>query len=365
MLLLVCASSVTVGRDTVDSPRTLTDPAAEPTGAILSVLSFALVDATDRDGLLRTNPGAGRTLRRRQASAPSPTSAEVRFLISKPPQRSSVRLYDIRGGSPSATLVDTAPAIGPGIIPDVYLDKVDELPDYYQRNGAYGGFPRGGSVYCGPAAVSNSIIWLADNGYPDLVPSSGDRARDQHGTIAELASRKYMGLGWGGIGPNGLARGLTRYIADKGYGQGQLLYQGWRRVAAEFRSGVAVPDIDSLKAGTIGMRNAYLNVGWYDHDRDSDTWTRTGGHWVAVVGYGHDGTGVNPDCLVVHDPASGSRFNEYWELVELTGGTMAGNYSGLPRAATGFHRIEGRNAIVDCIVVLTMPSADSVCKRGR
>jgi hypothetical protein len=259
--------------------------------------------------------------------------------------------------------LDTTLAIELEIIPDLYLDKIDELPDYYQKDGAYGGFPGGGQVYCAPTAVSNSLMWLADNGYPSLVPASGDRSADQHGVIALLASPTYMRLGPGGVGPYGVTRGLKSYISDRGCDYRSLSYQGWRYVAPEFRGDTTVPDLHRIKAGTIGASNAYINVGWYRHDAGSDTWTRTGGHWVAVVGYGHDGTDIDTSCLIIHDPWTATRYNEYWKLTKLTGGTMTGNYRGLPRAAQGFYKLEGRNAIVDCAVVLSMPEREDEYER--
>ena len=80
---------------------------------------------------------------------------------------------------------------------DYYLDKVWTTPDYCQSDPAYGGFPDDegvlhGNVFCGPTAGSNSLMWLADHGFPNLASDSGDRKRDQHDLIAAIAQPAYM-----------------------------------------------------------------------------------------------------------------------------------------------------------------------------
>jgi hypothetical protein len=49
-------------------------------------------------------------------------------------------------------------------LPDSYLIKVDTTPDLRQSLAA-AHLPYGGDPYCGPVAVSNSLVWLSRNGF--------------------------------------------------------------------------------------------------------------------------------------------------------------------------------------------------------
>ena len=42
--------------------------------------------------------------------------------------------------------------------------KVATMPDFCQTDSAYGSLPNKGRSYCGPAAVSNALLWQAQNG---------------------------------------------------------------------------------------------------------------------------------------------------------------------------------------------------------
>jgi hypothetical protein len=39
------------------------------------------------------------------------------------------------------------------------IERIDEIPDYTQTDPAYGGFQPDGNNFCGPASVSNSLMW--------------------------------------------------------------------------------------------------------------------------------------------------------------------------------------------------------------
>ena len=54
--------------------------------------------------------------------------------------------------------------------PAAYLDKVYSTPDLTQTD-PRGSFADGGENFCAPVAVSNSFVWLSNNGYPKLLPS--------------------------------------------------------------------------------------------------------------------------------------------------------------------------------------------------
>lgn len=224
-----------------------------------------------------------------------------------------------------------------------YLEKVYTTPDYLQTDPAYGGLPGGGRMYCGPVAVSNSLMWLDDNGYDSLAPNTNDSRKDQFDLICLLGSSDYMNTSlMNGTGVNSLLNGVDRFIQDKGYQYVRLQYQGWRYHNPRFSTGVDVPNLEWIKQGIRGNSSAWLNYGKYTYDAVSDEYTRTGGHWVTLVGYGYDSSLANPTYLVIHDPAWGdgsSITNLYLLLEEIDSGTLVGNYTGLPRSAIGFCRV--------------------------
>lgn len=253
-------------------------------------------------------------------------------------------------------------------IPEFYIGKIDTTPDYMQTDTAYGGLPGGGLEYCAPVAVSNSLIWLDNNGYNAVAPNSTDRKKDQFDVIYLLGSSRYMDTSLtGGTGVNGVLTGVERYVADSGYEAARLEYQGWRYHYSRFNTGVDIPDLEWAKLGTLAYGSVWLNVGWYTYEATTNQYTRIGGHWVTLVGYGNDGHTVDRRYLVIHDPAprAGHGFaNEYVLPVRINSGTLNGSYSGLPRSASGFHRLAGGMhvksgadlAILDGVVVMELPT---------
>lgn len=236
------------------------------------------------------------------------------------------------------------------------IEKIYTIPDYTQTDPAYGGFPGGGTQYCAPVSVSNSLMWLSDNGFPNLIPQSGDRQRDQFDVAYLLGSSVYMNTSLiSGTGANNLCIGLKQYILDKGYTYNRLEVRGWRYIYQEFDTGEDIPNLHWVKLGIQGNGSVWLNVGFYTYDSVTDKYSRIGGHWITLVGY-------DQDYLIAHDPATPVG-NEYILPVCINSGTLEGSYTGLPRSAVGFYKMtDGMNigstadfGILDAVVVLKMP----------
>lgn len=242
------------------------------------------------------------------------------------------------------------------IIPDIFTSKVNEIPDYYQLDNAYGGFHNGGSVFCGPTTISNSLMWLSDNGYPNLAENYNDDKYAQFKMIETLGSDSYMGLGSGGVGPNGICYGANKYIKAKGVNYKSMKYQGWRSVASAYYTGIKTPSMEWLKKGLMGTGSVWLNYGWYNYSSSSNSYNRSGGHWMTLVGFGWDGNSEEPNCLIVHDPWTGNTFNNYRKMSKITSGKLTGDYTGLPRNASGYYKYwtGSKFGILDGVVVLKM-----------
>jgi hypothetical protein len=237
-------------------------------------------------------------------------------------------------------------------------EKIYAIPDYSQTDPSYGGFPEGGSNYCAPTSVSNSLMWLANNGFDNLAANTADRKKDQYDLILNLGT-KYMSTDPSeGTNVREVLTGVRNYLSDKGYKDFQLKYQGWRESVPEAATGVEVPDMGWIKSGIEGMGSVWLNLGWYTYDAGKDEYNRVGGHWVTLVGYGYNG---NPDYLVIHDPNTTAYTNHFVLPVRITGGTLTGSNSGLPRSAVGFYKMnngmkissKGDFGILDGVIVLS------------
>ncbi len=240
-----------------------------------------------------------------------------------------------------------------------HLSVITEIPDLTQTD-PRGGFARGGASYCGPVAVSNSLVWLAHSGRaPQLkIPDS------QYDLVNLLASGACLNTHpVTGTSPSALMKGLERFFA----GQGEpcrIEFQGWRAHPEAYSDQVMHPRLDFVKHALVKGGGVWLNVGWYRYSHALEEYERTGGHWVTLVGYGAERDGsLNPDMLVIHDPAPRAGLmpeNEFVKMTRIESGTLRGRNKGLPAAARDFFKMEGGMhvkstadcAILDGVVVL-------------
>ena len=226
----------------------------------------------------------------------------------------------------------------------VYIEKVDSTGDMTQTDrGAK--LPNGGRLHCGPVSVSNSLMWLAENGFENLSSRLKDRQQAHFEVAHALGSKEYMNTNLEtGTGAGGVLEGLARYIKDRGYEYRYLRFQGWRGHPSRFTLGKDVPDLNWIKDGLKGNSGVWLNVGWYKYNPWTSEYARTGGHWVTLVGYGANEKGEqDPSILIVHDPAPrcGKSPNEYVRMELIGKGRLTGRHSNLPRSAKGFYKMAG------------------------
>jgi hypothetical protein len=228
------------------------------------------------------------------------------------------------------------------------IDRIDEIPDYTQTDPAYGGFQPDGDNFCGPASVSNSLMWLSDHGFPNLAPRSTDRTKDQHDLIALLASSAYFGTNGAQAGtpPPQLLSGLKAYFTDRNTTYLSLQWQGAYPlpIPAEFDTGIEIPQIEWIKRGAEGSSSLWLLLALATYETATDTFVVSGGHYVTLVGHGHDGTRSDPSDLIVHDPYTSGQSNGYAHAELITSGQMRVELPPLPtnqRSAVGYYRLTG------------------------
>ncbi|KMQ50931.1 hypothetical protein CHISP_2073 [Chitinispirillum alkaliphilum] len=244
-------------------------------------------------------------------------------------------------------------------IPAGFVDNLETFPNYFQRDTTFGGFEHGGRVYCGPVAVANALMWFYHKGHHNLIDSRGDSTRDHFELAKILGSSQYFNTGNRGTGARALSSGLERYFHNRDISGFEISHQGWRSVAPHFTQPTkTLPDIQSLKKALREDKAVLLNFGWYRYDQQNDVYRRTGGHWVTLIGYGHDGKGENPNALIFRDPGTRNRLNDYILIEKIEEGEMVGRTQGLPVNAEGFYKFRQsrrRVGIIDGAMVISMP----------
>lgn len=251
--------------------------------------------------------------------------------------------------NPSRTAAPTLPKVSvanaaPMAKYGATAQKAAETPHFWQLD-PRGGFANGGRDYCGPVAISDSLVYLAHHGFPELLPAGeGDAA--QIALINLLASSHYLGTDPDkGTGCGSVLKGIEKYVVANGYQCTTMEYKGLKvlgRREQEFNIADR-PDLDWMKRGILDPHGAvWLDVGWYTQTAGGQ-WKRTGGHWVPMVGF--DATDEN--ALLIHNP--GTRGNgdrpddpakDVVHLKPVDGGTLDTGY-GPAEDAAGRYQIAG------------------------
>lgn len=226
--------------------------------------------------------------------------------------------------------------------PDRFTGRRDLTPDLTQTD-PRAGLPRGGRDSCGPVAMSDALLALAACGRPSLAPANPD-PHAAHARLARiLASPDHMDTKTAGTGLTGMLRGATRYARSRGLEVSRAHALGWRATGREWRSDSTEPLLDQIRRAHVTGAAVCLNIGWYRDGTTSDTWTRFGGHWVTVAGYGVDAHDrPAPDVLILRDPAPRSGRKPSFQHATVhtaTVGRLEGGYRGLPRPADDIPRI--------------------------
>ncbi len=195
--------------------------------------------------------------------------------------------------------------------PSIDKPKHELVPDFCQRDTRYGKLPWDGKVQCGPAAISNLLIYLNNTDFPRLLSKENPGPHDQVELINLLSSDKYMKLDKvNGVSPYNLMSGLKQYLKDKGY-EADIQYMGYQvddidknqnLSGGEYITPIMIKD--KLDQGFEGI----IRVGYYNKNN-----IRIDGHYAAVVGF----KGENERKVLVHDSSGGSglaKKTEVWNL---------------------------------------------------
>lgn len=245
---------------------------------------------------------------------------------------------------------------------EILAAHIRAMPDLTQTDPELG-VDGGGESWCGPAAVSNALMWLAEQGRETLVPAAADPRARQLELVRLLGSGRFMGTtATGGTGTANLLVGLERYLRSTGWSYRRLEYQGWRGHPYRFSTRVKVPSLDFIREALEQGGVAVIHAGWYAPVRWHRAHRRHGGHWLTVTGVGIDAEGrAVPGGLVLNDPAPYAGMEprrHFVRLEELETGWLLAEDGAFP--AKGYSRLsggmllkrQGDIAVLDGVVVL-------------
>lgn len=225
---------------------------------------------------------------------------------------------------------------------EVSADRMESTPDLMQSL-PEAGLPGGGLTFCGPVAVSNSLVWLSHHGYPRLGLLGG---ADTPATQGRLARKLGDCMGTAtGTTPTTLMNGLSMFVFTQGYRVDSLKYQGWEDHPYQFSTGVKIPNLNWIKAGLKGPSAVWLMIGWYNYYKNKDEYDTFDQHWVTLVGYGQDRQGrKDPDILIIHDPAPRSgpvKSHDYVKLERIGHGKFSSGSGRANPSAVGWYKMSG------------------------
>jgi hypothetical protein len=165
-----------------------------------------------------------------------------------------------------------------------------------------------------------------------------------------------------GTGPQPFIDGAAKFFAERDQHLVQIEFRGWRAVDKKFNPAKLRPTHEWIASSVAGSRTAACaNIGWYTHDKSTDTFTRHGGHWMTVTGAAtHDGE----FAIDLHDPAPRSgkgNVTHHAHLDRISSGKLVGGRNDLPADAAGLYVL--RDGIVPKEVVKgekTWPIIDGI-----
>ena len=175
--------------------------------------------------------------------------------------------------------------------------KRELTPAFWERD-PEAGFEDKGKMHCAPTAVSDGLIYLAKHeGMTDLVP--GFSHTNQITLIQKPAEEFGTDPSIGGTNPDKIVTGLQKFAKSKGYELNRLEVKTWRWIRAankKFKIGTK-PDMSWMQEAVKDEDTIVIfNFGWY-RGGDDESYTRKGGHWVAVLD-----TGEEDGEFIVHNP---------------------------------------------------------------
>ena len=167
-------------------------------------------------------------------------------------------------------------------------DKVTTTPLLVQDGFGYGGaeLPADGLNWCAPTAVAMSLLWLGKNGWSQIGPAAPTQsdALNLDLLLAGLADTSALG----GTSADNLQSAVAAYLNARGIPSSAFTYP----------PGTHQPSVDLIAQLNQSQTVVTVLLGWYTVSPGSNTYQRTGGHFVAILGQGQP----NPGELTIGNP---------------------------------------------------------------
>ncbi len=249
----------------------------------------------------------------------------------------------------------TEPCSGDDRLPERYLDKIESTPDFCQTDHRYGKLPGDGKELCAPVALSNSLVWLNQHGYPKLLDKPKPTPADQAELIRKLCHDDYLAPDLKiGTPPKRVVLGIEKFFKHVGY-ECQVEQMGWRSSTHQIGK---VPGETWMLKSCMGTSNLLINVGWYKTKKN--IYHRFGGHWVTLVGFKEE---HGRRELLIHDPnphGGNEKKTEACQLMALPAHHSLETQEGEALKADGYFELRGVHlakdadlAIIDEAVAFT------------
>ena len=152
---------------------------------------------------------------------------------------------------------------------------------------------------CGPRAFASILLWLDNNGFPDVVEGDHIGRVRQSALIEEIG--KLMKLDKKGVDDKKLADGIRKYFKKQNY-DCRIEYRGNNIDVIEDGDPNDLPTLEFIDEGCRGSSNIIIRLAYYQYNTKTKKYTPDFGHYVAVSGIG--GISDNSIDIIVTDPSS-------------------------------------------------------------
>jgi len=212
-----------------------------------------------------------------------------------------------------------------------YLYK-STMPNIYQRDKQSKILRENGSRWCGPAAISNALVYLAKRYFQMLVPPIGNMSElEAQAKLIETLATHMKTNDEGGTDPLNLVEGLEKYVKDRGY-KTKVEWKGKSKVRE-----TNPPTPMWIMRGTVGTSNAVLNIGGYEFNQKRREYKRLDGHYLTVAGF----SSVSSK-LVTHDSAlGGTKGIKDCNLEKIDNGNFAKDGNTRTQSVEEFYKLHG------------------------
>ncbi len=155
--------------------------------------------------------------------------------------------------------------------------KITDTPYFLQEGFGLTGqlLPGDGTMYCGPTSMSDNMVWLARNGFPQLAPAldQSNRTQAENANLVLSLAGLFGTSAASGTNGGNLVTGLTEYMRLKGF------------AATDFTCTIAgtgepipIPTLNYLLSANQGLSAVLVNVLWYNSN-----FVNVGGHYIALL----------------------------------------------------------------------------------